>query len=157
MAHVTDMRSAQWRSPPLDASFRYVPAVATSVASTWLRAGQRPTTDEERKARERRTAELVFGRGEPQMRRRPSRTDRNERHSRLRALRGVFLFVLGVIMLSCLELGLAEHVHGSMEALYVASASDLAPVLREWTNDTSAIAPDPTDRRSLARVRSSPP
>ena len=47
----------------LDASFRYVPAVATSVALTWLRAGWRPTTDEERKARQRRTAELVFGRG----------------------------------------------------------------------------------------------
>jgi hypothetical protein len=44
----------------LDASFRYVPAVATSVASTWRRAGWRPTTDEERKARQRRTAELVL-------------------------------------------------------------------------------------------------
>jgi hypothetical protein len=43
----------------LDASFRYVPSVATSVASTWRRAGWRPTTDEERKARRQPTAELV--------------------------------------------------------------------------------------------------
>jgi hypothetical protein len=43
----------------LDASFRYVPAVATSVASTWRRAGWRPTTDEERKTRRHPTAELV--------------------------------------------------------------------------------------------------
>jgi hypothetical protein len=43
----------------LDASFRYVPSVATSVASTWRRAGWRPTTDEERKARRHPTAELV--------------------------------------------------------------------------------------------------
>lgn len=35
----------------LDTSFCYVPSVATSVASTWRRAGWRPTTDEERKAR----------------------------------------------------------------------------------------------------------
>jgi hypothetical protein len=44
----------------LDASFRYVPSVATSVASTWRRAGWRPTTDEERKARRQPTAELVI-------------------------------------------------------------------------------------------------
>jgi hypothetical protein len=43
----------------LDATFRYVPSVATLVASTWPRAGWRPTTDEERKARRRPTAELV--------------------------------------------------------------------------------------------------
>jgi hypothetical protein len=43
----------------LDASFRYVPSVATSVASTWRRAGWRPTTDEERKARRQPAAELV--------------------------------------------------------------------------------------------------
>ena len=43
----------------LDASFRYVPSVATSVASTWRRAGWRPTTDEQRKARRQPTAELV--------------------------------------------------------------------------------------------------
>jgi hypothetical protein len=43
----------------LDASFRYVPSVATSVASTWRRAGWRPTTDEERKARRQPTAELM--------------------------------------------------------------------------------------------------
>src|ERR1700693_5025115 len=43
----------------LDPSFRYVPSVATSVASTWRRAGWRPTTDEDRKARRRLTAELV--------------------------------------------------------------------------------------------------
>jgi hypothetical protein len=43
----------------LDASFCYVPSVATSVASTWRRAGWRPTTDEERKARRQPTAELV--------------------------------------------------------------------------------------------------
>jgi hypothetical protein len=40
----------------LDASFRYVASVATSVASTWRRAGWRPTTDEERKARRQPTA-----------------------------------------------------------------------------------------------------
>jgi hypothetical protein len=43
----------------LDPLFRYVPSVATSVASTWRRAGWRPTTDEERKARRQPTAELV--------------------------------------------------------------------------------------------------
>ena len=35
----------------LDESFRYVPAVATSVADTWRRFGWRPTTEEERKKR----------------------------------------------------------------------------------------------------------
>ena len=73
VAHIDDMRSAQWRWPQLsngelimrpirsilDASFCYVPSVATSVASTWRRAGWRPTTDEERKARRQPTAELV--------------------------------------------------------------------------------------------------
>jgi hypothetical protein len=86
----------------------------------------------------------------------PSRTDRNERRSRLRVLRGALFFVLGVIVLSYLELGLAEHVHDSTGALYVALASDLHPVLRQWTNATSPNASDPTDRRSLTRVRSSP-
>jgi hypothetical protein len=73
VAHIDDMRSAQWRWPQLsngelimrpirsilDASFCYVPSVATSVASTWRRAGWRPTTDEERKARRKPSAELV--------------------------------------------------------------------------------------------------
>jgi hypothetical protein len=43
----------------LDTSFCYVPSVATSVASTWRRAGWRPTTDEERKARRQPAVELV--------------------------------------------------------------------------------------------------
>ena len=43
----------------LDASFCYVPSVATSVASTWRRAGWRPVTEDERKARRQPTAELV--------------------------------------------------------------------------------------------------
>jgi hypothetical protein len=43
----------------LDASFCYVPSVATSVASTWRRAGWHPTTEQERKARGRPTVELV--------------------------------------------------------------------------------------------------
>ena len=43
----------------LDPSFRYVPSVATSVASTWRRVGWRPTTDEERKARSRPRVTLV--------------------------------------------------------------------------------------------------
>ena len=43
----------------LDDSFRYVPAVATSVAETWRRFGWRPTTEEERKRRRRPTAALV--------------------------------------------------------------------------------------------------
>lgn len=37
----------------LDASFRYAPSFATSVVTTWRRAGWRPTTDDERKARQR--------------------------------------------------------------------------------------------------------
>jgi hypothetical protein len=43
----------------LDPSFRYVPAVATSVADTWHRFGWRPTTDEERKSRLRPHVVLV--------------------------------------------------------------------------------------------------
>jgi len=43
----------------LDRSFRYVPAAATSVVQTWRRFGWRPTTDDERKRRDQRTAELV--------------------------------------------------------------------------------------------------
>jgi hypothetical protein len=43
----------------LDASFCYVPSIATSVATTWRRAGWRPTTDEERKARRQPAADLV--------------------------------------------------------------------------------------------------
>ncbi len=35
----------------LDNSFRYVPAVATSVMQTWRRFGWQPTTDDERKRR----------------------------------------------------------------------------------------------------------
>jgi len=73
VAHIEGTRRAQWRAPQrsdgelimrpirsiLDASFRYVPSVATSVASTWRRAGWRPTTDEERRARRQPAAELV--------------------------------------------------------------------------------------------------
>ena len=40
----------------LDDSFRYVPAVATSVAETWRRFGWRPTSEEERKKWRRPTA-----------------------------------------------------------------------------------------------------
>ena len=43
----------------LDESFRYVPAVATSVAETWRRFGWRPTTEEERKRRRRPSVALV--------------------------------------------------------------------------------------------------
>jgi hypothetical protein len=43
----------------LHPSFRYVPAVATSVAETWRRFGWRPTTDEERKRRRHTRATLV--------------------------------------------------------------------------------------------------
>lgn len=43
----------------LDESFRYVPAVATSVAETWRRFGWRPTTDEERRTRRGPTTELL--------------------------------------------------------------------------------------------------
>jgi hypothetical protein len=35
----------------LDASFRYVPSFATSVATTWRRAGWQPPTEQQRKAR----------------------------------------------------------------------------------------------------------
>jgi hypothetical protein len=84
-----------------------------------------------------------------------SRTNRSERRSRLRLLGGALFFVLGVVVLSYLELGLAEHVHDSTGALYVALASDLQPVL-EWTNSLSAKASDPPDVRALTRVSSSP-
>jgi hypothetical protein len=43
----------------LDDSFRYVPAIATSVAETWRRYGWRPTTEEERTRRRRPTIALV--------------------------------------------------------------------------------------------------
>ena len=43
----------------LDDSFRYVPAIATSVAETWRRFGWRPTSDEERKRRRQPTLALV--------------------------------------------------------------------------------------------------
>ncbi len=43
----------------LDESFRYVPAVATSVAETWRRFGWRPTTDEERRTRRRPATEML--------------------------------------------------------------------------------------------------
>jgi hypothetical protein len=35
----------------LDASFRYVPSMSTSVAETWRRFGWRPMTDEDRRRR----------------------------------------------------------------------------------------------------------
>lgn len=43
----------------LDHSFRYVPAVATSVMQTWRRFGWQPTTDDERKRRRRGLPRLV--------------------------------------------------------------------------------------------------
>ena len=43
----------------LDESFRYVPAVATSVAETWRRFGWRPTNEEDRKRRRRPNVALV--------------------------------------------------------------------------------------------------
>ncbi len=43
----------------LDDSFRYVPAIATSVAETWRRFGWRPTTDEDRKRRRRLAVALA--------------------------------------------------------------------------------------------------
>ena len=52
----------------LDPSFRYVSAVATSVAETWRRFGWRPTTDEERKGRRGPVVALVVdevGRARP--------------------------------------------------------------------------------------------
>lgn len=82
--------------------------------------------------------------------------ERRERGSRLKTLHGAILFVVGVTLLSYIEVELVERVHGSTGALYVASASDIAPVLREWANFTSLKAPNPTDRRALTRV-SSPP
>lgn len=45
----------------LDPSFCYVPSVATSVASTWRRAGWRPTTDDDRRARRQAAVRLVVG------------------------------------------------------------------------------------------------
>ena len=85
-----------------------------------------------------------------------SRTDRNERRSRLRMLRGTLFFVLGVIVLSYLELELVERVHGSIASLDVALASDLEPVLLEWTDLLSAKTSDPPKVRALTQV-SSPP
>jgi len=43
----------------LDRSFRYVPALATSVVETWRRFGWRPMTDEERKKLRRPAAGFV--------------------------------------------------------------------------------------------------
>ena len=43
----------------LDPSFRYVSAMATSVAETWRRFGWRPTTAEERKRRQGPAVTLV--------------------------------------------------------------------------------------------------
>jgi hypothetical protein len=37
----------------LDQRFRYVPAAQTDVLATWRRFGFRPTTDSERRARQR--------------------------------------------------------------------------------------------------------
>lgn len=37
----------------LDSNFKYVPAAQTDVTQTWLRFGYRPTTDAERRARQR--------------------------------------------------------------------------------------------------------
>lgn len=37
----------------LDANFEYVPSAKTNVAATWRRFGFRPTTDAERRARQR--------------------------------------------------------------------------------------------------------
>jgi hypothetical protein len=60
----------------LDPSFDYVPSFATSVASTWRRAGWRPTTDEDRKARQSPSAKLVvewIGKADPAVARRAPR------------------------------------------------------------------------------------
>lgn len=43
----------------LDDSFRYVPAIATSVTETWRRFGWRPTSEEEPRRQRRPTATLV--------------------------------------------------------------------------------------------------
>ena len=59
----------------LDASFRYVPAMATSVAATWRRFGWHPTSDKERRTRRRATEVLTVdwvGKYEPH----PSRGQR---------------------------------------------------------------------------------
>lgn len=37
----------------LDANFEYVPSAKTNVAATWRRFGFRPTTEAERRARQR--------------------------------------------------------------------------------------------------------
>jgi hypothetical protein len=44
----------------LDPSFRYVPSDATSVEATWRRAGWRPTTEDERRARQRSSAKHML-------------------------------------------------------------------------------------------------
>jgi hypothetical protein len=44
----------------LDPSFRYVPSDATSVEATWRRAGWRPTTEDERRARQRSSAKHIL-------------------------------------------------------------------------------------------------
>ena len=43
----------------LDHSFRYVPAVATSVMQTWRRFGWQPTTDDDRQRRRRGLARIA--------------------------------------------------------------------------------------------------
>jgi hypothetical protein len=43
----------------LNDSFRYVPAIATSVTETWRRFGWRPRTEDERERVRRPTAALV--------------------------------------------------------------------------------------------------
>ena len=52
----------------LDSSFCYVPSIATSVESTWRRAGWRPTTDDDRRARRQPAVRLFvdcFAAGTP--------------------------------------------------------------------------------------------
>jgi hypothetical protein len=44
----------------LDPSFRYVPSDVTSVEATWRRAGWRPTTEDERRARQRSSAKHML-------------------------------------------------------------------------------------------------
>lgn len=48
----------------LDNSFRYVPAMATSVADTWSRFGWRPTSEQERRRRLAQSGRT--GRSDPQ-------------------------------------------------------------------------------------------
>jgi hypothetical protein len=79
-----------------------------------------------------------------------------ERPTHLRPLQGAILFVLGVTGLSYIELEFVERIHGSTGALYVALASDLQPVLREWTNVKPAKASDPPAVRALTPVGLSP-